>query len=167
MLVGYEGNADAVSWQVQQLVKEVGTQCQFEARVDFTAQSLWDALVEFAAAPDMAFKANLLPGALASFCRSVDCEPNRPALRAHAGNGIVYGVWADLTKELASAMLTVWRGLAQKAGGSVIVPRCPSDWKAALNVWGPAPGDAWLMREVKAKFDPKRIFNPGRFVDGI
>ncbi len=170
VLVGYEGNFDAVGWQVQQLVKEVGTQCRLQAHVDFTAQPLWDALVEFPAWPDRqtAFKANMLPSAVAAFCQSVDCEPNRPALRAHAGNGIVLGQWpAGLTLQQAGSMLTSWRERAAKGQGGVIVPACPSEWKSSLSVWGPAPNDAWLMREVKAKFDPKGIFNPGRFVDGI
>jgi glycolate oxidase FAD binding subunit len=67
----------------------------------------------------------------------------------------------------ANAMLSTWRERATAGQGRVIVSRCSPAWKAALDVWGPAPGDAWLMREVKAKFDPKRIFNPGRFIDGI
>ena len=166
-LVSYEGNADAVSWQVQQLIKEVGVARPITARVGFTVQPLLDALVEFAAWPvaGTAFKANVLPGAVASFCQSAD--PGF-ALCAHAGNGIVHGAWpGDLTKEQAANMLSAWREHARKGQGSVIVTRCPSPWKTALSVWGPAPGDAWLMREVKAKFDPKRIFNPGRFVDGI
>jgi glycolate oxidase FAD binding subunit len=170
VLIGYEGNFDAVGWQVQQLVKEVGTQCRLQGHVDITAQPLWDSLVELAAWPDrqFAFKANMLPGAVAAFCQSVDCEPNRPALRAHAGNGIVLGQWpAGLTMQQAARMLTTWRERASKGQGGVIVSSCPSDWKSALSVWGPAPNDAWLMRKVKVKFDPKRIFNPGRFVDGI
>ena len=89
-------------------------------------------------------------------------------MRAHAGNGIVHGQWpAGLTMNEAGSMLALWRDLAAKGQGSVIVTNCPSAWKSTLNVWGPASNDAWLMREVKAKFDPKRIFNPGRFVDGI
>ena len=170
VLVGYEANPEAVTWQVQQLVKEVCTQCRIQARIDFTAQPLFEALVELAAWPDaqLTFKANLLPSAVAAFCQSVDREPNRPALRAHAGNGIVHGQWpAGLTMEQAASMLTTWRALAATGRGSVIVTLCPSAWKSTLNVWGPASHDAWLMREVKAKFDPKRIFNPGRFVDGI
>lgn len=168
ILVGYEGNFDAVGWQVQQLVKEVGTHGRLEAHIDFTAQSLWDALIEFAAWPErhLAFKANVLPSAVPAFCKGVDCEPNRPALRAHAGNGIVLGQWpAGLTLEQAASMLTTWRELAAKGQGGVIVPACPSEWKQTLSVWGPAPNDAWLMREVKAKFDPKGIFNPGRFLN--
>ena len=167
VLIGYEGNADAVNWQVQQLVKEVATQCKLVARVSFTAQPLWDALIEFAAWPQarVTFKANLLPSAVASFCQSAE---QGFALCAHAGNGIVHGFWpGDLTKEHAASMLTAWRERATKGQGGVIVPRCPPEWKSTLSVWGPPPSDAWLMRDVKAKFDPKRIFNPGRFIDGI
>jgi glycolate oxidase FAD binding subunit len=168
VLVGYEGNGDAVSWQVQQLVKEVGAECSLEASVDFPALPLCHALCEFAAAPDHAvtFKANLLPSTVAAFCLHADQEPQRPALRAHAGSGIVFGNWpADLTKAQAASILTTWRERARP--GAVIVERCPTEWKAALNVWGPAPNDVALMHAVKAKFDPNRIFNPGRFVDGI
>ncbi len=170
IVVGYEGNADAVAWEVQQLVKEVGTQCRIRARVDFTAGPLWDGLVEFANWPPATttFKANLLPSAVAAFCQGVDGEPNRPAVRAHAGNGIVFGQWpAGLTKEDAARMLKVWRERARHGQGSVIVTCCPNEWKQSLDVWGPAPDGAWLMREIRAKFDPKGIFNPGRFVDGI
>jgi glycolate oxidase FAD binding subunit len=170
VLVGYEGNFDAVGWQVQQLVKEVGTQCQLQAQVDATAQPFWDALVEHAvtSSAGLAFKANLLPSATAAFCQNVDRAPNRPALCAHAGNGIVFGQWpAGLTMEQAGSMLTAWRELAVKGQGRVIVSASPSEWKKSLSVWGPASSDAWLMREVKAKFDPHGIFNPGRFVDGV
>jgi glycolate oxidase FAD binding subunit len=169
VLIGYEGNADAVHWQVQQLIKEVGHRDQLDARIGFPAQPLWDGLTEFGSAAEVvtAFKANLVPGAVAEFCRHVDREP-RPAIRAHAGSGIVTGTWtAALTPNYAAEALADWREWAAKGHGRVIVSRCPAEWKATLSVWGPAPPDAWLMREVKAKFDPKRIFNPGRFLDGI
>jgi len=166
VLAGYEGNMTAVHWQVQQLVKEVGAQCRVEARLDFTAEPLCHALVEFAAAREHAvtFKANMLPSATAVFCQDADGA----AFHAHAGNGIVRGHWTgDLTKERAASILSTWRKRAQQGQGSVVVERCPSDWKASLNVWGPFRGDAWLMSEVKRKFDPRAVFNPGRFAFGI
>jgi FAD/FMN-containing dehydrogenase len=49
----------------------------------------------------------------------------------------------------------------------VIVSRCPPECKPGLDVWGPAPEGSELMREIKARFDPRRVFNPGRFVAGI
>ncbi|MBI3823190.1 MAG: FAD-binding oxidoreductase, partial [Planctomycetes bacterium] len=170
IVVGYDGNADAVSWQVQQFVKEVGARCRLEARVDFPADALCHAVVESAAwaAGAVVFKASLLASAVAGFCQAVDGEPDRPQVRSHAGNGIVFGCWpAGLTKERAATMLTLWRDRARQGQGSVVVLQCPSDWKTTVDVWGPAPEAAALMREVKKQFDPKRIFNPGRFLDGI
>lgn len=176
VLVGYEGNATAVHWQVQHLVKEVGTQCGVQARLDSTALPLCHALVDTMALPaaGLRLKATLLPSALASFCE--EAEHDGPvAIHAHAGSGVVYGTFAmgggagepGLTSERAARIVTAWRARAQAGQGSVIVQSCPSDWKAALDVWGPPRNDAWIMREVKQKFDPRGIFNPGRFVAAI
>jgi glycolate oxidase FAD binding subunit len=153
---------------MQQLLRELRVQARMEVHVGFTAQPLWTALVEWVGITQAhtVFKASLLPSAAAAFCQRVGQESPSPALCAHVGNGVVYGAWpADLTKEQAARMLTSWRGQVQT--GRVIVTQCPAEWKSTLSVWGPAPSDAWLMHEIKAKFDPKKIFNPGRFVDGI
>jgi glycolate oxidase FAD binding subunit len=39
--------------------------------------------------------------------------------------------------------------------------------RASLNVWGEPPDGLERMRELKARFDPAHILNPGRFVAGI
>jgi glycolate oxidase FAD binding subunit len=170
VIAGYEGNADAVGWQVQEIVKE-STHCRhLHARVDFTAAPIFDGLCEALASPrhPISFRANMLPSATAAFCIEADRAAGGVALQAHAANGIVVGQWpSDLTKEQAASILTAWRDHAKKGQGSVVVTRASSEWKASLSVWGPAPNDAWLMREVKLKLDPKGIFNPGRFIDGI
>jgi glycolate oxidase FAD binding subunit len=175
VVVGFEGNAEAVQWQVQQLVREHGSAAgadhgSLEARVGFTAEPLWHALAEWQLWPgsSVTFKANVRPSALAHFCEEVTEVGGKPWLRAHAGNGIVWGhLGGDVTMEQAASALAGWREFARASQGKVVVARCPSGWKGSLSVWGPAPPDAWLMREVKSKFDPRRLFNPGRFVDGI
>ena len=167
LVVGYEGNADAVNWQVQQLVQELGAGQSLEARVGFTAGLLWDSLVEWQAGADALFslKANLLPSGVADFCRTTETGMQ---VKAHAANGIVYGhAGAGVTREHALGLLAAWRDAAKKHRGCVVVWRCPPQWKWTLNVWGPPPADAWLLREVKRQFDPRGVFNPGRFVDGI
>jgi glycolate oxidase FAD binding subunit len=167
VVVGYEGNADAVNWQVQQLVQELGAGQSLEARVGFTAGPLWDSLIARQSGSDspVTFKASLLSSGVADFCRAAN---GRMQIIAHAASGIVWGhAAADIMMEQTAAMLGVWRDAAAKHRGSVIVPRCPPAWKQALNVWGPPPADAWLMREVKKQFDPRGVFNPGRFVDWI
>jgi FAD/FMN-containing dehydrogenase len=87
-----------------------------------------------------------------------------PRLRAHAGNGIVHGHYADdLPLQAARELVDGWR----KHATAVVVVKCPTAWKADLSVWGPAPPDIDAMRQVKARFDPKGLFNPGRFLDGL
>jgi glycolate oxidase FAD binding subunit len=43
----------------------------------------------------------------------------------------------------------------------------PAELKRDLDVWGPAPETISVMHALKAQFDPKRVLNPGRFVDRI
>jgi glycolate oxidase FAD binding subunit len=168
--VGFEDNREAVTWQLQQLVQEVsrnGTISQ-DARVGPAADSVWRTLIEFPLRSDsrLTFKANMLPSSVATFCRNANALPEAPLLQAHAGSGIVIGhVDAALTVEQARAMLEklqTWTG-----AGRVMVLHCPADWKAHLPIWGTPRPDWWLMRTIKEKFDPRRVFNPGRFVDGI
>jgi glycolate oxidase FAD binding subunit len=170
LVAGFEGNREAVNWQVQQLVREIGAGGSLEALVGFTADPLWHALTDWSLWPgsNVTFRANLLPSGLATFCRAADRRAEKPWLAAHAGNGIVRGHFDErLTREGAAAALAAWRELAATNQGRVVVPRCPPAWKDVVSVWGPKPADAFLMHDVKMKFDPRRLFNPGRFVDGI
>jgi glycolate oxidase FAD binding subunit len=42
------------------------------------------------------------------------------------------------------------------------------DVRANVDPWGPVPADALaLMRSIKQTFDPGRLLNPGRYVDGL
>ena len=59
--------------------------------------------------------------------------------------------------------LRVWLG----GSGSVTVLRMPDEWRERLDVWGNAGSALPLMREIKSRFDPRRILNPGRFVGNI
>jgi glycolate oxidase FAD binding subunit len=169
-VVGFEDNHPALKWQVQQLVKELRLAYALEARLGATAESLWQSLVEFRASTEavLTFQAAMLPSTVAAFCQQAAGLPEGLLLQAHAGNGGVVGhAGPGLTQERAAAMLNKLRELAGTCQGHVIVIRCPSAWKVAGFVWGPPRGDVWLMRKVKEQLDPRRLFNPGRFVDTI
>jgi glycolate oxidase FAD binding subunit len=172
LVVGFEDNRTAVDWQVRQLREELGTEYGRDLAVLRGAEAapLWQALTEFPARSESAltFKANLLPRAAAAFCQQAAALPHGLVLQAHAGSGIVIGHAArDLTLDQAGAMLTLLRETAAAAQGNLVLLRCPTAWKATLPVWGAPRDDAWLMRTVKEKLDPRRLFNPGRFVAGI
>jgi glycolate oxidase FAD binding subunit len=171
LMVGFEDNREAVCWQVQQVIKELSPEHGrgLDVRVNTTSAPLWAALVEAAAWPDagLTFQANVLPSATASFCEQAAAWPQALLLQAHAGNGIVTGHAGNaLTLDNARAMLTRFQ---ERTGseGNVIVRHCPAMWKAALPIWGKPRDDAWMMRTIKQKLDPRGLFNPGRFVDAM
>jgi glycolate oxidase FAD binding subunit len=186
IVIGFEDNAEAVGWQVRQLLQEIAPReiQGVEARAGDASDSLWRSLVEFtaggvASAPrephsgrsrdparqDVTFKANLLPHAVASFCQQAATLPEPIRLHAHAGSGIVWGhLDGDLTRDRVAAMLKELTDSAVRAEGNLVLPRCPVEWKRELPVWGRPRGDLWLMRQVKQKLDPRDLFNPGRFL---
>ncbi len=187
IVVGFEDNNEAVGWQVRQLLQELapGDIQGWEARAGDASEALSRALIEFTLsggrqppesplggltppAQGVSFKANLLPHAVADFCRQAATLSEALRLHAHAGSGIVRGhLDGDLTLPRVAAMLKELTDAAVRAEGNLVVPRCPVEWKRELPVWGRERGDVWLMRQVKDKLDPHHLFNPGRFVEGI
>ena len=169
VVVGYEENLDAVTWQLNQLLSELSVEqhTQLDSRVGFTAEPLWRGLTECALVPEAAvsFKANLLPHATADFCRLAVAQVPEILLQAHAGNGIVVGHFlGETTKQHAAGWLDKLRAAAVAAEGNLVITRCPSTWKRELPVWGKPRSDLWLMRRVREKLDPRGLFNSGRFV---
>lgn len=170
IVVGYEENRTAVAWQVQQLLDELpaGPPAGLDTRVGFAAESLWRALTELTLPTDAAvsFKATLLPHALPDFCRQAAASLPDVLLQARAGNGIVLG---HLSGSFDTTQVAGWlaplRQAAVAAEGNLTITRCPAAWKRELPVWGEPRGDLWLMRRVRDALDPRRLFNPGRFLE--
>jgi FAD/FMN-containing dehydrogenase len=166
IVVGYEGNIDAVTWQVQQLVKELGNKHSLVACIGVASASLWDALVHWPgpSGENILFKMSTLPSCVAEFCRNTLAEAGQSSLRAHAGNGIIY-LLLNLTGASFSATL---KSESMTKPYSMVMVQCPRAWQPIDTCfWSPLPANFWLMNQVKNQFDPRGIFNPGRFVGGI
>jgi len=88
----------------------------------------------------------------------------RAAAYPSAGIAFVSGNPPDarVTETLAAS-----RGLAESKGGTLVVTAAPAEIRAGIDVWGTPPAAYGLMRALKARFDPGRRFNPGRFVGGL
>jgi glycolate oxidase FAD binding subunit len=59
------------------------------------------------------------------------------------------------------------RAPLRSSGGSVVALQLPSAMRGNFDVWSCDSNALPLMREIKRRFDPNRILNPGRFVGNI
>jgi glycolate oxidase FAD binding subunit len=73
----------------------------------------------------------------------------------------------EAAPELVPALVEKLRTRVHEFGGSVAVLQVPDALRRRVDVWGPDRGSGALMNEVKRRFDPGRILNPGRFVGNI
>lgn len=163
----FEESKPALDWQVQQIQEEVGN-LGLEGCRALSRDAYLDLLSRLTHWPRHAdanamFKANLLPGRVASFCHLIEKQLPDASLIAHAGNGIV---WVGLPESTTWVQIghSPLRRFAEDGVGNVIIDRCPTSWKSEAPVWG-APRPDWrLMSKIKQKLDPQNILNPGRFV---
>jgi glycolate oxidase FAD binding subunit len=65
------------------------------------------------------------------------------------------------------ALIERLRARVSKSGGSVVALQIPGRLRGSVEMWGPDRGAFSLMREIKRRFDPRRILSPGRFVGNI
>jgi glycolate oxidase FAD binding subunit len=90
-------------------------------------------------------------------------------LDVRAGSGIVYawleGQAGDAPRQIE--VVSEMRAAAVAGGGSLVIESAPRLVKAAISVWGEPGSDFAAMKAVKAKLDPQRLLNPGRYVGGI
>jgi glycolate oxidase FAD binding subunit len=101
-----------------------------------------------------------------------------PAVGGSAAAGVLYAAVGEEAEPAAVARFTaglrdaVGRPAAAAPGegppaqGSAVVLRAPGAVRAAVDIWGPAPGLS-LMRAIKDQFDPGHTMAPGRFAGGI
>jgi len=186
LLVGFEGTAVEVAWQLERLADEwraAGASLRSISEPDAVA-ALCSQLTEFpvadgagaagvASTPAIAvLKANVLPSKVTGFIEQLGQLAPQASIVAHAGSGIVLvrlAAFPDAAPAggLAAAIVRHWQPAARAASGNLVV--LASREAAELTrqvVWGTPRDDARLQMAVKRQFDPHDILNPGRFVYG-
>jgi glycolate oxidase FAD binding subunit len=178
LLVGLDGIAPQVDWEVAELDRLLGPLGLVGSRVldGPERDETWRALGGLGRPghDGMAavMKWAVLPTQLAELMDAGAAAAQRnglgAAMAAHAGVGIVTAVLSGAAEPGAvAATLTEWRALANGAGGHAMVEWAPLAVKERVAVWD-APGPTLrLMKGIKERLDPSGILNPGRFVGGI
>ncbi len=87
------------------------------------------------------------------------------SLVGRAGLGLS---WVSLLATDADALVSSIEELRRRlAPFACVVQDAPEEVRQKIEVWGEEDGAVPLMREVKARFDPLNVCNPGIFVGGI
>lgn len=134
----------------------------------------WKEYASAMESPEWAYilRIGVRPSQISAIIAEIEKQAPGASYFCHAANGVIriYGR-QDWLSKLKTAQrprrLSELRHAVQNGGGSLVIERAPAEIKSMLDVWGEVGPTARLMREVKAKFDPQSLLNPGRFVAGI
>jgi glycolate oxidase FAD binding subunit len=177
LVVGFDGLAEQVEWQVTQLASVVGP-CGGRGVTPLPAAA-WTGLARGAhqafETPAAVMTLSVLPSLVADTMEQGASSARQRGLTtawsAHAGVGVVTGAVRAVGERQDPATLTAvlaeWRAAARAGGGHASVAWAPLAVKAALPVWDDAGAAGRLMQRIKAELDPRNLLNPGRFVAGI
>ena len=154
--------------QSHQLTSTTFTAAEDTQLWDQLQQQLWPSTSQ--SDPAVTCKLGILPATAAATLTALvhHCHPQGVIVqgRIHAGSGLgtlrLTGDAAPST-ELIGAL----RSHCQQAQGFLTLLQAPSTLKRTLDIWGYTGNALTTMRQLKAKFDPENLLNPGRFVDGI
>jgi len=133
-------------------------------------ESIWHARQDLCDAGHAVIaKVSVLPGEVCAHIADLQSNAAANGIETYIvaqANGlmtIAFGASSD-------ALIAGIEGLRTKlsaSGGSVVVQQLPDALRGRLDVWGCDSNALPLMREIKRRFDPQRILNPGRFVGNI
>lgn len=135
-----------------------------------TTDAVWIARQDLFAKPDAAvLKISALP---AEICAVIACvqqwastERREVSIVAQA-TGLIFLTLPEGQNSVLE-LIELLRQWLRKRAGSVIAIQIPEPLRGHIDVWGCESNALPLMSEIKRRFDPNRILNPGRFVGGI
>lgn len=165
LVVGFDGAAEAVEWQVNALGGVEGRlnpEAAREARVRLRDFSLRPA--------SMTASFHILSSQIGAFSRMVEWTARRTGFSAQVLADAALGLMAAHFEPVGErsdwpAFYKDLKDKADRCGGSFILERMPADLRDLdVPVWSPLLPDFVLMARLKQSLDPQRMWNPGRFV---
>ena len=178
LVVGFGGDPETVAWQLThcQGIMEQNGAVGVAIVEDESLQHLQAAVQEFSAddknTDSVVAKLNLKRTDLAEFATQiVEANWTRNAqMMALLGSGVLYAnipVTSDTDYQSLADALTQLRQTVMSKHGNLIIEIAPPELKRHIDVWGSVEGTLRLMKQIKAKFDPTGLLNPGRFISSI
>ncbi len=101
------------------------------------------------------------PSDVTALCRAAGEAAGADSLRA------IFPIAGSVVVEADDGTLPRLFAAAERLDALFFAERARDAGSPPCDVFGPAPDSLALMRAVKARFDPRRVLSPGRFVGGI
>lgn len=135
-----------------------------------TDEAVWQARQQLHDTADaIVLKLSTLPSdlcSLASELRAWAAKHDSEMTIVAQANGLTTAALKSAANTADELVQHLRRRLKDK-GGSVVVLQASRQLHTALDPWGCDSNALPLMKEIKRRFDPNRILNPGRFVGNI
>ena len=135
-----------------------------------SGENVWKSRQEvFDEAGSIVLKVSTLSAVVCAACTELNSWAEKEGLKISIvaqANGLM-AVALETSAQAAIALIEHFRSKLKGTGGSVVVLQIPSGLRGRFDVWGSDSNALPLMREIKRRFDPNRILNPGRFVGNI
>ena len=178
LVVGFGGDPETVAWQLTQCqgIMERNDAVGVTIVEDEPLHHLQETVQEFSAdngnTEIVVAKLNLKRTDLAEFASQImEAEWTREVqMMALLGSGVLYitiPVASDPDYQSLADALMQLRQTAISKQGNLIIEVAPPELKRHIDVWGSVEGTLSLMKQIKAKFDPTGLLNPGRFISSI
>ena len=126
---------------------------------------LWQSVRDFPLAPDRVTYRITVPRAAVFDYLERAAVWNPSQIISDASMGTIWLAFPG--NKTAIARFSEIEATARERGGHALLFSAPAGLKTAVNVWGASPPTLSLMREIKSRFDPDALLNPGRFVGGL
>lgn len=179
LLIGFDGLAEQVAWQAEEMTRLFRGLGMTRHRLLAGAarEETWRVVREIGRRvfpePVAVVKIGVLSTQVVEVVQQTAGVARRNGLRAafsaHFALGIVTGVLAGDRGSAKPVVATIkeWREMVRSTGGHLALEWAPLAVKEQVAAWDPPGPEFKIMERLKAKLDPKRILNPGRFVGGI
>ena len=164
--------------QCRSICEEIGA-TQVDVLQEESATGLWRGLADYGwdvqTTPLIGARAHTQPSAVEDLVETVERSPSPmgldPEIVSNPAHGTVLINWYangdSVSADSAVDAIGEVREVAHRAGGHMVIERCPPDIKSRLDVWDDIGGAVTIMRGLKEQYDPKKVLNPGRYVGGI
>ena len=133
---------------------------EMQLKVETSSEDVWSAKQrQFEGSPAVTFKATMLPTEILRASKRIQMLGGTAVTQA---TGIMIGRFQSAD---CAAGLKDLRAHVELTGGSLTLLNVPKNFD--LERWGDLSGSLRLMRELKHRFDPHAVLNPGRVFGGI